>query len=244
MTATWNHSARPCPVSPCQVDRLFHGKDLRHRSRMARRAVEEGNFSLSLVGSSREPTPPLQGELPPPLQGALFPVQGEHGHAQRHSRDALGDPTVVWPSDAALWHLLDTAKTNYFAPPGVAEAIEAKLCLTPVMDEVVATIQPTARWMEELGGKMWDLGLNNTTAVLVGAQQQLYTFDGSPRARLGETTVDPCPGEFPLRLHRATCTTPRTRPLQKGPTSTARPQTPTPGMRSPCPGRTASEGPY
>ena len=237
MTAAWNHSARPCPVSPCQVDRLFHGKDLRHRSRMARRNVEEDNFSLSLVGSPREHAPPLQGELPPPLQGALFPVQGVR------DQEASGDSTLVWPSDAALWHLLDKAKTNHFAPPGVVETIEAKLCLTPETDEAVVTIMPTARWMEELGGTMWDLGLNNANAVLVGAQRRLYTLDHSPRARLGEPTVDPCPGEFPLQLHRAVRTSPRTSPLLRSPVPTPRLRTPAPGTRCSGPGRSASEGP-
>ena len=188
-------------------------------------------------------------EVPLPLQGVPPPVQGEPGPVLRHDQSALAPRgscsprRPVWPSDAALWHLLDTAKTNHFSPPGVVEAIEQGLCVAP-KGEVVATVQSTALWMNELGNKMWSLGLDNKSAVLIGAQQQLYTLDGSPRARIGETIADPCPDEFPLQLFKATISTLRTRPLPASLTFSTRTWGQSSATRSPSPGRTAREGPY
>ena len=101
-----------------------------------------------------------------------------------------------------MWHLLDTAGANRFAPPGIVETIEKGLQVTP-QGEVVATFQASASWMYELGNTMWNLGLDNSSAVLVGAQEQLFALDESPRARVGETIQDPCTNEFPVKLYRA-----------------------------------------
>ena len=96
--------------------------------------------------------------------------------------------------------------------------------------------------MRELGAIMTAHGLDNKTAVLVGAQQQLYTLDESPRARVGETVSDPNVDEFPVKLYRATTTSVRVRPSPISPTSSTRTCGPSSSMRSTSPLRMASEG--
>ena len=228
MTAPRNRLARPCPASPCRVDRLFHGGDLRQRIREARReaACEES-----------DDLPPLQGVLRP-VQGALFPVQGVPGAGPGTS----ATPAPARPGDLPLWHLLDTAGANRFSPPGVAETIEKGLQVTP-QGEVVATIQASATWMLELGKTMWDIGLDNSSAVLIGAQEQLIALDESPRARVGETIQDPCTNEFPVKLYRATRSVLRTRPPPASPTSSTRTWGQSSITRTPSPLCLASEGP-
>ena len=231
MTAPWNRQARSCPASLCRVDRLFHGGDLRQRVREARRdAVSEWRAEDDL--------PPLQGVLRP-VQGVPCPVQGVLG-AGRGTPAAT--PAPARPGDIALWHLLDTAGTNRFSPPGIAETIEKGLQVTP-QGEVVATIQASASWMQELGKTMWDLGLDNSSAVLIGAQEQIIALDESPRARVGETIQDPCTNEFPVKLCRATRSVLRARPPPTSPTSSTRTAGQSSATRSPLPLCLACEGP-
>jgi len=109
-----------------------------------------------------------------------------------------------------LWYLLDTTRANCITPPGTAEAIETRLTLTP-QGEPLATIQSSAQWMREVGEAIRDCNLDNSSAVLIGAQQQIFAMDESPRARLGETVDDPCAEEFPVQVFRAAKTTARTR---------------------------------
>ena len=45
--------------------------------------------------------------------------------------------------------------------------------------------------MQNLGAVMERYGLTNDTAVLIGAEEQLYLCDNSPRAKIGETEHDP-----------------------------------------------------
>ena len=108
--------------------------------------------------------------------------------------------------------------------------------------EEVATLEPTALWMRELGTIMNAHGLDNKTAVLVGAQQQLYMLDESPRARVGETVSDPSADEFPVRLYWAKTTSSRARPSPASPTSSTRTCGPSSATRSTSPQRLASEG--
>ena len=96
--------------------------------------------------------------------------------------------------------------------------------------------------MRELGTIMNAHGLDNTTAVLVGAQQQLYMLDESPRARIGETVYDPSAGEFPVRLYRASATSLRARLSLASPTSSTRTCGPSSSTRSSSPQRLVSEG--
>ena len=220
--APWNQDSRACPAAPCRVDRLFHDGDLRQRIREARREA---------AGGRHLPPLPLQGVLCP-AQGLLFPVQdAERGH-----------PAPARPGDAPQWHLLDTVEQNRFSPPGVKEVIARGLQVTPQGD-ALATVQASPQWMLELGKTMCDLGLDNSTAVLVGAQTQLFALDESPRATVGEPVLDPGPSEFPVQLYKAKHSTRRVRPLPASPTSSTR----TPGLssatRSPSPARPASEGP-
>ena len=123
------------------------------------------------------------------VQGAHLPVQ---------------DPPYR-PGDAGRWRLLDTARTNLFAPSGVAERLEREVQVAPCGEEV-ASLLPSVQWMGELGAVMEAHGLTNHTAVLVGAQCQLYMLDDSPRARTGETVHDPCAEEFPVQLYRVATT--------------------------------------
>ena len=120
--------------------------------------------------------------------------------------------------------------------------IEKGLQVTP-QGEVVATIQASASWMLELGKAMWDLGLDNSSAVLIGAQEQLIALDESPRARVGETIQDPCTNEFPVKLYRASKTVLRTRPTPASLTSSTRTWGQSSATRSPSPLCLASEGP-
>ena len=225
MTAPWNRQAQACPVSPCRVDRLFHGENLRQRVRDARRAA------------GREWR--AEEELPP-LQGVLRPVQGVPGAVQGPPSPVCSEPAR--PGDIALWHLLDTAGSNFFSPLGIAETIEKGLRVTPC-GEAIATIQPTALWMRELGHTMRTHGLDNSSAVLLGAQQQLYALDESPRDRIGETVYDPSAEEFPVQLFRASKTTLRARPAPASPTSSTRTWGQSSATRSSSPQRLVSEGP-
>ena len=225
LTAPWNRHARPCPAAPCKVDRLFHGGDLRQRIREVRREA---------VGEEHSDLLPLQGVLRL-VQGVFFLVQGA-GSGQ------AATPAPARPGDVPLWHLLDTAGSNRFSPPGVTEAIEKGLQVTP-QGEVVATIQASATWMLELGKTMWDIGLDNSSAVLIGAQEQLIALDESPRARVGETIQDPCTKEFPVKLSRATRSVLRTRPPPTSPTSSTRTAGQSSATRSPSLLCLASEGP-
>ena len=113
--------------------------------------------------------------------------------------------------------------------------------MTP-QGEAVATVQSSALWMRELGNTMWSHGLDNSYAVLLGAQQQLYALDESPRARIGETIYDPCADEFPVQLFRASKTTLRVRPAPASPTSSTRTWGQSSATRSSSPQRLASEG--
>ena len=108
--------------------------------------------------------------------------------------------------------------------------------------EEVATLEPTALWMRELGTIMTAHGLDNKIAMLVGAPQQLYMLDESPRARVGEIVSDPSAGEFPVRLYRATTTSSRVRPSLASSTSSTRTCGPSSATRSTSPQRLASEG--
>ena len=114
--------------------------------------------------------------------------------------------------------------------------------MTPQGD-TLATVQASPQWMLELGKVMWDLGLDNSSAVLVGAQEQLFALDESPRARVGETIQDPGSNEFPVKLCRATQSARRTRPPPTSPTSSTRTPGQSSATRSPSPARPASEGP-
>ena len=116
------------------------------------------------------------------------------------------------------------------------------LQVTPQGD-ALATVYASPQWMLELGNTMWDLGLDNSTAVLVGAQDQLYALDESPRARVGEPILDPGPAEFPVKLHKAKHSTRRVRPLPASPTSSTRTPGQSSATRSPSPTRPACEGP-
>ena len=127
--------------------------------------------------------------MPCPEQGVPLDVQGV--------RLPVNDPPYR-PGDAGRWRLLDTVRSNLFAPPGVAESLERELQVAPCGEEV-ASLCPSAQWMGELGAVMAAHGLDNRTAVLVGAQRQLYMLDDSPRARVGETVHDPCAEEFPVK---------------------------------------------
>ena len=120
--------------------------------------------------------------------------------------------------------------------------MEKGLQITP-QGEVLAIVQASAAWMLELGKVMWDLGLDNSTAVLIGAQEQLFALDESPRARVGETIQDPCSNEFPVKLCRATRSARRTRPPPTSPTSSTRTPGQSSATRSPSPLCLASEGP-
>ena len=87
------------------------------------------------------------------------------------------------------------------------------------------------------------IGLDNSSAVLVGAQEQLFAFDESPRARVGEPILDPGPNEFPVKLCRAAHLTRRERPSPSSPTSSTRTPGQSSATRRPSPARPASEGP-
>ena len=224
MTAPWNRQAKASPVSPCRVDRLFHGETLRQRVRDARRAVIR-------EWHAEEELRPLQG-VPRPVHGVPGAVRGLPSPVRREPER---------PGDIGLWHLLDTAGSNFFTPLGIADAIEKGLRITPC-GEALATIQPTALWMRELGHTMRVHGLDNSTAVLLGAQQQLYALDESPRARIGETVYDPSVGEFPVQLFRASAASLRTRPSPASPTSSTRTWGQSSATRSSSPQRMVSEG--
>ena len=231
MTAPWHRQAQTCPAPPCRVDRLFRGGDLRQRVREARRdAVSEWR--------AEEELPPLQGVLRP-VQGVPCPVQGVLGAGRGTSAATLAPAR---PGDIALWHLLDTAGTNCFSPLGIAETIEKGLRATP-QGEAVATIQSSALWMRELGNTMWNLGLDKSSAVLLGAQEQLFALDESPRARIGETIYDPCADEFLVQLYRASKTVLRVRLAPASPTSSTRTWGQSSATRSSSPQRLVSEGP-
>ena len=107
--------------------------------------------------------------------------------------------------------------------------------------EEIAVIQPSLLWMRELGTTMTANGLHNGNAVLLGAQEQLYMLDASPRARVGETVSDPNEAEFPIRLFRAATARPRVWQAPASPTSSTRMSGPSPA-RSTSPLREASEG--
>ena len=66
--------------------------------------------------------------------------------------------------------------------------------------------------MQKLGAVMESHGLTNSTAVLIGFENQLYMLDDSPRARIGETEHDPITEEFLVRLYRVATTSLRMRP--------------------------------
>ena len=131
-----------------------------------------------------------------------------------------------------------------FAQPAATERVERELQAAPCGKEV-ASFPPSAQWMRELGAVMENHGLTNSTAVLIGSEDQLYMLDTSPRARIGETEHDPSTEEFPVRLYRVATTSPRMRPSTLSPLS-PRTRLPSPSMRivsSPSPPRTTgSEG--
>ena len=220
MAAPWNRQAVACPVSPCSVDRLFHDKTLRQWAREARRDAAGEALILH----------PVQ-KLPCPVQGVPLGVQGAHLPVQ--------DPPYRL-GDAGRWRLLDTARTNLFAPSGVAERLERELQVAPCGEEI-ASLCPSAQWMGELGVVMVAHGVTNHTAVLIGAQRQLYMLDDSPRARVGETVNDPCAEEFPVKLYRAATPSMRMRPSPSSPTSPRMFGPPSP-MRSTSPPPMGSEG--
>ena len=158
------------------------------------------------------------------------------------TRPSLPCPPSPRPT-GRYWPLasLETARSNFFAPLGVVESPEKGLRLVPC-GESLAILEPTALWMRELGTIMNAHGLDNKTAVLVGAQQQLYMLDESPRARVGEIVSDPSAGEFPVRLYRVSTTSSRVRPSPASPTSSTRTCGPLSATRSSSPQRLASEG--
>ena len=113
-------------------------------------------------------------------QGDILPVQ---------------DPPYR-PEDAARWCLIDAARANMIAPPGVIDRTERELKAAPC-GQALASIPHSAQWMQNLGAAMERYGLTNDTAVLIGSEEQLYFCDN--RAKIGEIEHDLGTEEFPIR---------------------------------------------